>query len=120
MPSRAAVYRFFDARPDFEARCARAREGMADFLVDEIDELAEATTEANVQSMKVKISTKQWRAMKMAPRIYGDRTRTEVTGADGGAIQVKATTVDARQLEPEAREALKQALFAARRMVEGK
>jgi hypothetical protein len=33
---------------------------------------------------------------------------------------VKATTVDARQLEPEAREALKQALFAARRMVEGK
>ena len=118
MPSRAAIYRWFDARPDFEARCARAREGMADFLVDEIEELADATTEANVQSMKVKISTKQWRAMKIAPRIYGDRTRTEVTGADGGAIQVKATTVDARMLDADAREALKQALFAARRMVE--
>ena len=119
MPSRASVYRFFDARPDFEARCARAREGMADFLVDEIEELAEATTEANVQSMKVKISTKQWRAMKMAPRIYGDRTRTELTGEGGGPIQVKSSTIDARQLEPEAREALKQALFAAKRMVDG-
>ena len=119
MPSRAAVYRWFDARPDFEARCARAREGLADFLVDEIEELADQTTELNVNSMKVKISTKQWRAMKMAPRVYGDRTRTEVTGADGGPIQVKATTIDARQLEPEAREALKQALFAAKRMVDG-
>lgn len=119
MPSRASVYRWFEARPDFETRCARAREGLADFLVDEIEELADATTEANVQSMKVKISTKQWRAMKMAPRIYGDRTRTELTGADGGAIQVKATTIDARQLEPEAREALKQALFAAKRIVDG-
>ena len=92
---------------------------MADFLVDEIEELAEATTEANVQSMKVKISTKQWRAMKMAPRIYGDRTRTELTGEGGGPIQVKSSTIDARQLEPEAREALKQALFAAKRMVDG-
>jgi hypothetical protein len=32
---------------------------------------------------------------------------------------VKASTIDARQLEPEAREALKQALFAAKRMVDG-
>ena len=119
MPSRASVYRWMDARPDFEARCARAREGMADFLVDEIQELADDTTEENVQSMKVKISTKQWRAMKMAPRIYGERSRTELTGADGGPIQIKATTIDARQLEPEAREALKQALFAAKRLTNG-
>jgi len=119
MPSRASVYRWFDARPDFEARCARAREGMADFLVDEIQTLADETTEENVNSMKVKISTKQWRAMKMAPRIYGDRSRTELTGADGGPIQIKATTIDARQLEPEARDALKQALFAAKRLAAG-
>ena len=120
MPSRAAVYRWFDARPDFEARCARAREGLADFLVDEIEDLADQTTEKNVNSMKVKISTKQWRAMKMAPRIYGDRTRTEVTGENGGPIQVKAVTIDARSLDNDAREALKQALFAARRTIEHK
>jgi hypothetical protein len=116
MPSRASVYRWMDARPDFATRCARAREGMADFLVDEIQDLADETTEENVQSQKVKIATKQWRAMKIAPRIYGDSSRTELTGADGGPIRIAATTIDARQLEPEAREALKQALFAAKRM----
>ena len=50
----------------------RLREGLADFLVDDIQTLADLTTEANVQSQKVKIATKQWRAMKIAPRIYGD------------------------------------------------
>lgn len=120
LPSRAAIYRWFDARPDFEARCARAREGLAEARVDEIEDLADATTEANAHSMKVKISTKQWVAMKMAPRIYGDRSRTEVTGADGGPIQVKAATIDVTALDPDAREAFKQALFAARRTIEHK
>ena len=116
MPSRASVYRWMETRPDFEAKCARAREGMADFLVDEIQDLADQTTEDNVNSMKVKISTKQWRAMKMAPRIYGERSRTELTGADGGPIQVKATTIDARALSEDMRDALKQALFEAKRL----
>jgi hypothetical protein len=116
MPSRTTIYRWMDARPDFVARCARAREGLADYLLDRIEQMADATTELNVQSQKVKISTAQWRAMKMAPRVYGERSRTELTGADGGPIRVAATTIDARQLEPEAREALKQALFAAKRL----
>ena len=119
MPSRTTVYRWMDARPDFVARCARAREGLADFLVDDIERLANETTEENVNSQKVKISTKQWRAMKMAPRVYGDRSRTELTGADGGPIRIAATTIDARQLEPDARDALKQALFAAKRLAAG-
>ena len=116
MPSRTTVYRWMDARPDFVTRCARAREGLADFLVDDIQTLADATTELNVQSQKVKIATKQWRAMKIAPRIYGDSSRTELTGADGGPIRIAATTIDVRQLEPDARDALKQALFAAKRL----
>jgi hypothetical protein len=119
MPSRTTIYRWMDARPDFVARCARAREGLADYLLDRIEQMADATTELNVQSQKVKISTAQWRAMKMAPRVYGERSRTELTGADGGPIRVAATTIDARQLEPEAREALKQALFAAKRLTNG-
>jgi hypothetical protein len=63
IPDRATIYRWMDARPDFATRCARAREGLADFLVDQIEKMADATTEENVQSMKVKISTAQWRAI---------------------------------------------------------
>ena len=63
--------------------------------------------------------TGQIRLMKIAPRTYGDRTQTALTGADGGPIRIAATTIDARQLEPDARDALKQALFAAKRLAEG-
>lgn len=96
IPDRATVYRWMDAHPDFATRCARAREGLADFLVDQIEKMADATTEENVQSQKVKIATAQWRAMKMAPRTYGDKTQTEVTGAGGGPVQLAA--VDLRGL----------------------
>ena len=114
MPPRVTVYAWFDKHPDFYARCARAREALADYLVDEIDELARSATKENIEQIKIQVSTKQWRAMKMAPRMYGDRSRTEVTGANGGPIQTQATVVDATQLEPAQREALKLALLAAK------
>lgn len=114
MPSRVTVYDWMEAHPEFRARCARAREGLADFLVDEIEQLASQTTEENVNSMKVKISTKQWRAMKMAPRIYGDRTVTEVTGANGGAIQLEAKrTINLENVDEENLQQLEQALRIA-------
>jgi len=114
MPPRVTVYAWFDKHPDFYARCARAREALADYLVDEIDEIAKSATKDNIEQVKIRVSTKQWRAMKMAPRMYGDRTRTEVTGDNGGPIQMQAITVDATKLEPAQREALKQALLAAK------
>jgi hypothetical protein len=44
---------------------------------------------------------------------YTERKETAVTGADGGAIKVEQTQkIDARQLDPEAREALKKILLA--------
>lgn len=96
MPGRVTVYGWMDGQPEFRTRYARAREALADFLVDQIERMADATTEENVNSMKVKISTAQWRAMKMAPRSYGDKTQTEVTGAGGGPVQLAA--VDLRGL----------------------
>jgi hypothetical protein len=119
MPSRSSVYRWMAAHPEFEAQCARAREAMADFELRNLKQLADDCTEDNVNSTRVKLNHFQWRLMKIAPRVYGERARTELTGADGGPIHIKATTIDARQLEPEAREALKQALFSAKRLTSG-
>lgn len=114
IPSRVTVYDWMDAHPDFRTRCARAREGLADYLVDEIEELARNTTEENYNSMKLKISTKQWRAMKMAPRLYGDRTVTELTGANGGAIQLEAKrTINFENVDEESLQQIEQALRLA-------
>jgi len=114
MPPRVTVYAWFDKHPEFYARCARAREALADYLVDEIETLAAKANKENIDQIKLQVSTKQWRAMKIAPRIYGDRTRTEVTGADGGPIETKATVIDASSLSPDLRESLKAALLAAK------
>jgi len=46
---------------------------------------------------------------------HHDVTKTELTGADGGAIQTEVkTTIDASALAPEARAALRAAILAAR------
>lgn len=116
MPSRMTVYRWFDEHPAFDARCARAREALADYLVDKIEQMASETNEENHQSQKVKISTAQWRAMKMAPRLYGDKRFNENTGKDGGPIVTEnrnVTTIDATQLTQDQRDALREALLAA-------
>ena len=112
MPSRAAIYRWRASHPDFDARCARAREALAEFLLDKIEAMADETTEANVNSQRLKISTAQWRAEKMAPRIYGPRVNTEISGS--ATVNVQQTTIDVRLLSPEARDAFKQALWAAK------
>ena len=93
LPHRVTIYRWMDAEPAFAARCARAREALADYLVDQIEQMAEQTTEENFQSQKVRISTAQWRASKIAPRIYGDKLQTQVTGADGGPVQLASVNL---------------------------
>lgn len=48
------------------------------------------------------------------PASWRDVKQNEVTGLDGGAIQIETKTIDARLLGPEQREALKQALLTIR------
>jgi hypothetical protein len=115
MPSRSSVLRWRHKHPEFDAQCARAREALADFEMFKMKEIVTKCTEKNVNSTRAKLNHLQWRVMKIAPRIYGDRTQTEITGAGGGPVQVQALTIDARDLMPEHREALKQALLAAKK-----
>jgi len=114
MPSRYTVYSWFEHRPDFRTRCACAREGLADFLLDKIEAMADEATKDNVEVMKLKISTAQWRAMKMAPRVYGNNAAVEVTGN----VSVKPQTIDVRRLDADSREAFKHALLSASRVIE--
>lgn len=114
MPSVTTVWRWQNQRPEFANQCALAREALADFELSQLKELANKCTEANVNSTRVKLNHFQWRVMKIAPRIYGERAQVELTGANGGPVQVQALTIDSRALLPEHREALKQALLAAK------
>lgn len=99
MPDRRTVMRWLDAKPEFAAKCARARELQADLMDDLIIDTAEATTSDNAAASRVKIAAYQWRAAKLAPKKYGDSSTLKHTGADGGPVQFANMTeaeIDAR------------------------
>ena len=73
MPHRNTVLRWQVQHEDFGARCARAREAQAHAVFDDMQEIADKATPENVQVAKVRISTMQWRASKLAPKVYGDK-----------------------------------------------
>jgi hypothetical protein len=89
MPSRATMLRWLANKPEFAAKCARAREIQADVMDDKVLEAAEACNEDNFQSTKVKISAYQWRASKLAPKKYGDKLDMNVTGELSLATRVQ-------------------------------
>jgi hypothetical protein len=87
MPGLRTVFDWLDDHEDFRIRYARAREIQGDVMDDKILQTANDCTEENAHSSKVKISAYQWRAMKLAPKKYGDKVA--IGGAeDLGPIQL--------------------------------
>lgn len=88
MPHRITVIRWTETNADFATKCARAREAQADFLHDDMASLEERTLSGQVdpQIARVVLSSKQWRAAKLAPKKYGDKVTQEHTGPDGGPV----------------------------------
>lgn len=49
-----------------------------------------------IASKRLQVDTLKWKLSKMLPKVYGDKVTQEITGRDGGAVQVAA--VDLRGL----------------------
>ena len=97
---------------EFAAKCARVREGpQADYVFDEM-----AKIEADVISgalapdaARVVLSSKQWRAAKLAPKKYGDKTTVETNAT----VRVEHTRkLDITDLSDDQLDALEGALRA--------
>jgi hypothetical protein len=123
MPHISTVYEELQRSPPFADAYARARESMADTLLDECVDVADtlaatgdddALNSFELQRAKLRIDTRLRVIGKISPKRYGDMLRTEVTGANGGPIALASVTIDARQLAPEQRETLRAALLATK------
>jgi hypothetical protein len=102
MPKRSTVYLWRYEHPEFSDMYARAREDQADTLADEIMEIADDGTNdfiknkdgvdvlnsEHVQRSRLRVDARKWIASKLKPRSYGDKVQAEVTGAEGGPLQV--------------------------------
>lgn len=75
MPNKATVSRWIASNDNFATRCARARETGADVLLDEMEDIEDRTLggELDHRAANVVLSSKQWRASKLAPKKYGAR-----------------------------------------------
>src|SRR6266540_2476920 len=100
MPSTTTVYKWLSEKPDFLHKYARAREAQADYLAEEILEIADDSTKdvsvdsngkvtinyENINRARLRIDSRKWYASKLAPRKYGDRQSVEMSGTNGSQI----------------------------------
>lgn len=93
MPDRATVLRWMANDDQLAARCARARDMQADATVDDMRdiELRVADGTMDPKAGRTVLSSMQWRAVKLAPKKYGDKSSLELTGKNGGPVQLSDT-----------------------------
>ncbi|HEY6019479.1 MAG TPA: terminase small subunit protein [Candidatus Paceibacterota bacterium] len=123
MPSAAAVCRWLGQFETFREQYARAREAQADTLADEIMDISDDgrndwMERANkdgeliawqvngeaVQRSRLRVDARKWLASKMAPKKYGEKIQSEVTGANGAPFVVqivKFGETDAQDSDPQ-------------------
>lgn len=109
MPSVTSVMRWLSADVKFREQYALAREAQAEYLVDEIIEIADDGTNdymekrnadgslvgwtengEHIQRSRLRVDTRKWAASKMAPKKYGDKQVHEHGGPNGGPITLEA------------------------------
>lgn len=105
MPSMPTVYKWISDYPEFLNQYTRAKEESAEALAedmldiaDEIPTTVETDKDGNIIATKLdsagvarnrlRVETRKWVASKLKPKKYGDLAKLEVTGRDGGALEV--------------------------------
>jgi hypothetical protein len=105
MPSVRTVLYWLRDKEEFLRQYTRAKEEQADLLVEEMidisddgsndlmtitkgDESYEVENKEVVNRSKLRVETRKWIASKLKPKKYGDKVQNELTGKDGGPIQV--------------------------------
>ena len=103
MPAWQTVYGWKAAHEDFSKRIASAREAGFDAIAEECLEIADETAFDTVETdqgfransewisrSKLRVETRLKLLAKWDPKRYGDKITNELTGANGGAIQVQS------------------------------
>lgn len=107
MPAWRTVYDWMEADSAFSARIAHAREVGFDAIAEEALEIADTpkegvrkeksedgfkeVTDDMLGHRKLQVETRLKLLAKWSPKKYGDKSSMELTGADGGPVQISDT-----------------------------
>lgn len=112
MPDVSTVFDWLAKYPEFAKRYARAREEQADFLAEEILEIADETSRdyietedgreifnsEHVQRSRLRVDSRKWFAAHVAPKKWGEKIAQEISGPNGGPIQTEEVSAAREQL----------------------
>ena len=101
MPNKATVFRWLASDKSFSDQYAKARETQADSLFDEILTIADdsrsdtylddhgnlKTDQEVIGRARLRVDARKWMAGKLRPKVYGEKSTTELTGPDGGPVE---------------------------------
>ena len=98
LPNRITVLEWISADQELATRCARARELQAEALEEGMADVERDVLAGKIdaKAANVVLSSRRWRAEKLGPRKFGARQSVELTGAEGGPIQISDTDRAAR------------------------
>lgn len=116
LPSKATVLTWAnDTSHPFSDRYARAREIGYAHLAEEIleisdnsegdfierpgkdGEMTKVVDHEAIARARLRVNSRKWMLSKMLPRVYGDRLVTELTGKDGGPVEIQASSSAIRE-----------------------
>lgn len=112
MPTRRTVYSWLRDNADFQEQYRIAREMQADTLFDEIlqiaddarndwmevhgkDDIGWKANQEHVQRSRLRIDSRKWAAGKLAPKKYGERLETHLSGS----VEIKRESPTDAELE---------------------
>ncbi len=95
LPTKETIFSWLVKHDDFYAKYARARLAQAEVMDDRIMDTADRCLagELDAHAAKVAIGAYQWRAAKLAPKVYGDATMLKHADANGEPFKIEVTRV---------------------------
>jgi hypothetical protein len=101
MPNKATVFRWLALDKSFSDQYAKARETQADSLFDEILTIADdsrsdtylddhgnmKTDQEVIGRARLRVDARKWMAGKLRPKVYGEKSTTELVGPNGGPVE---------------------------------
>lgn len=104
----STIYRWLDSHKEFCDNYARAKEWQADFMAEEILEIADDSSDditkefiggqlKNVENKefvsrsRLRVEARKWLASKLKPKKYAETLKTELSGKDGEKLVFEIT-----------------------------